>query len=69
MLFKYYYFVMLHYFLALPQSFFSLSIDDPGLPRSIKSCAFGIFYYFFFLIMNLLSYVLFLLVFIGDQAI
>lgn len=47
-----------------------LSVGDPGLPRWIKLCAFGIFYeLFFFLIMKNYYQCVFIRVFIGDQAI
>ena len=53
---------------------FFLSVGDPGLPRWIKLCAFGIFYeqfffFFFFLIMKNYYQCVFIRVFIGDQAI
>lgn len=35
--------------------FIVLSVDDPGLPRWIKLCAFGIFYELFLLIMKIIS--------------
>lgn len=45
-----------------------LSVGDPGLPRWIKLRAFGIFYELFFDNENDYQSV-FILVFIGDQAI
>lgn len=74
MLFKYYFRYGSLLWLAFVATvfwfdFFFLSVGDPGLPRWIKLRAFGIFYELFFFDNENYYQCVFILVFIGDQAI
>lgn len=69
MLFKYYFSLWLITIVGFCHSFKFFSVGDPGLPRWIKSCAFGISFMNFFFDNEKYYHCVFILIFIGDQAI